>query len=302
MNSASKQTLVILAAVIFGLVPIYSQEPVFPPDGFAEGWRTKGPAREITAGDLPGYITTGFELYLEFGLTGLRIQEYQYSTETDEISLEAFEMENPDAALGLYLMKCETEFPVPEIDSQIRNSGDRFQIKLVKGNYYVTINNTGGKPAHMEVMIRLANLAMAKIPSMKPSDLFSLLPKESRVENSEKLFRGPYVLGTIYTLGEGDVLLQENKIFGVTAQYIYKNAPPNPDGTPVIFNRLMVRYPNDTSCQRAFAFLKVKLEGDKKVISTGKNELAFEDSRGKFGKVSFKGNTISIDVNLPGPN
>ncbi len=292
--------IAMLAAANFWLAaPAYGEEPVFPADGFIEGWKAKGPTREFTRSGLYGHIDGGSELFLEFGFEVLHVRKYQNLPGTEEISLETYRMESPEAALGIYLMKCGTETPVPGIDPAVRQTGDHYQFTLLKGSYFITVNNFNGNASIMPVMVRMANLVLENIPAAKPVDLFHLLPGENRVPGSEMLFRGTYSLQAIYTLGEGDVLLLENKIFGVTAQYRYKKDPVKPGENPGIFNRLVISYPDENSSQKAFTHLKANLDTYIKVISTGGNELTFEDYRGKFGRISMKKGIIFIEVNIP---
>jgi len=301
MNSVSNLTIIILAAVIFWqAVPAYGLEPVFPPDGFVKGWKAKGQTREFTHNGLYGHINGGSELFLEFGFEVLHVRRYQDSSGTEEISLETYRMKSPEAALAIYLMKCGAEVPVPGIDNQVRQTGDNYQVTLLKGSYFIAVNNFNGNASLIPVMVRMANLVLENIPPAKPVDLFHFLPGEDRVPGSEMLFRGPYSLQAIYTLGEGDVLLQENKVFGVTAQYLDKKNHANPGVNPETFNRLVIPYPDESSSQKAYAHLKANLDSYIKVISTGENELTFEDYRGKFGRISIKKEIISIEVNLPG--
>ena len=291
-----------LAAAVFGLaVPLFSRVE-FPPDGFVPGWHSKGQAREFTRNGLYGHIDGGSELFLEFGFIDLRLQKYQASSGNDEISLETYRMESPEAALGIYLMKCGTETPVPGLADQVRHTGDRYQITLLKGCYFITVNNFSGNSVYLPVMLEMAHQTLVQIPDVKPADLFALLPKENRVPGSEMLFRGPFSLQAIYTLGEGDVLLLENKIFGATAQYRYQN-PGAKSGDPAdTYNFLVVPYPDEISAQKAFSHLKANLDSYIQVFVNQKDRLTFKDYRGKFGWITQKGNQLYLEVNLPGIN
>jgi hypothetical protein len=304
MNNASNLTIImvvaLVAVILWQAVPAYGVEPVFPPNSFVEGWKAKGQTREFTRNGLYGHIDGGSELFLEFGFEVLHVRKYQDPSGTEEISLETYRMESPEAALAIYLMKCGTETLVPGIDNQVRHTGDRYQFTLLKGSYFITVNNFNGNASVMPAMIRMANLVLENIPPVKPVDLFHFLPGEDRVPGSEMLFRGPYSLQAIYTLGEGDVLLLGNKVFGVTAQYLHKKKHANPGVNPETFNRLVIPYPDESSGQKAYAHLKANLDTYIKVISIGENELTFEDYRGKFGRISIKKEIISIEVNLPG--
>lgn len=305
MKTSSYLSIVIIVASFFlAAVPTYGEEPVFPGDGFVEGWKISGKIREFSRSGLYGHINGGSELFLEFGFHVLHVRKYQGSNENeeDEISIETYKMESPEAALGIYLMKSGSAPPVPGIDKtvkQVRSNGDSRQIMLLKGNYFVIINNFSGKSSLMSVMVRLANQTLEKIPSAKPLDLLTLLPEENRVPGSEMLFRGPYSLEAIYTLGNGDVLQLDNKIFGVTAQYVYNKTTTRPKAEPETYNQLLVCYPSKISSQKAFSYLKANLDSYILVLKKSNDRLTFKDYRGKFGEIFLKGDIIHIKVNLP---
>ncbi len=263
----------------------------FPANGFVEGWQKKGPVRQFTRNGLYGHINGGSELFLEFGFEILRLQKYQNGS--DEISVEAYRMESAEAALAIYLMKCGKETPVPGIPA--RNTGDHHQITLLKGNYFVTVNNFGGKSSLLPVLLKLANETLKNLPDRKPADLFALLPKQNRVNGSELLIRGYYSLQSIYTLGEGDVLLLKNKIFGAAAEY-------KEDGKEDTFQRIVVRYPDETYAQEAFSHLRANLDSYIQVLENHENFLSFKDYRGKYGKVSLEKDLLHIFINLSKPS
>jgi hypothetical protein len=286
--------------VLFLAVPLFSAA-VFPPDGFMPGWKSKGQVREFTRNGLYGHINGGSELFLEFGFIVLRLQKYQAPGDSDEISIETYRMESPEAALGIYLMKCGSETPVPGIHDQVRQTGDRYQITLLKGCYFITVNNFSGNPAYIPVMVKMANQTLDQFPATQPADLFSLLPGENRVPGTELLFRGPFSLQAIYTLGEGDLLLLENKIFGVTAQYRYPHPGTEPGKKEETYNYLAVRYPDKTTAKEAFSYLKANLDPYIQVLTNHNHRFTFKDYQGKYGQVSLKEDQLQLRVNLPEP-
>ncbi|MCP5102612.1 MAG: hypothetical protein GY950_04495 [bacterium] len=267
----------------------------FPGDGFAAGWQKKGRVRDFNRNGLYGHINGGSELFLEFGFKTLRLQ--RYADGPDEISIEMYQMESAEAALAIYLVKCGDEAPVPgnhlKPGEGVRNTGDHQQVMLLKGNFYITINNFSGKRSMLPVMAAMAHRVLEKIPAAKPGGLLSLLPRENRVDHSELLIRGLYSLQSVYTLGEGDVLLLMNKIFGVTAQY--------KDGEKGTYNRIIVQYPDEAYAQKAYSHLSSNLDSYITVLKNEKNELTFKDYRGKFGRVFLKKEVLHIFFNMETP-
>ena len=282
----------LIIVLLVGFLTAFPQPPAaleFPADGFVEGWQKKGQMREFTRNGLYGHINGGSELFLEFGFQVLHLQKYHNGT--DEISIETYRMDSAEAALGIYLMKCGNETPVPGITE--RTSGDHYQIMVLKGNHYVKVNNFSGKSSLQPVMLELANRTLKKLPGKKPADLFTLLPRENRVEGSELLIRGPYSLQSIYTLGEGDILLLKNKIFGVTAQYQWEKDKSHS------CNRILIRYPGKEYARKAYAHLLANLDTYITVLENQKNTLLFKDFKGKLGRISLTDNRLLITFNLP---
>lgn len=281
---------------IFFFHPVYATDGGdirFPPDGFAPGWQKKGPVQEFDRNGLYGHINGGSELFLEFGFENLRLQKYHCAG--DEISIEVYRMDIPESALGIYLARCGKETPVPGIT--VRHTGDFSQIMLLHGNYFLVIDNFTGKATLLPVMVQLAGETLKCLPGQKEkkddfNHLFSLLPLENRVPGSELLVRGYYSMQSIYTLGEGDILLLKNKIFGITAEYKDQHG-----GT---YNRLVVRYPDEAYARQAFSYLRANLDSYIRVLEneSRENSFSFKDYRDKYGRVSLEKQTISIEFNL----
>jgi len=269
--------------------PDTGKRAIFPGDNFAEDWKIKGEIREFTSNGLYGHIDGGAELFLEFGFQNLLIRKYENGT--DEISIEVYRMENAEAALGIYLMKCGDEKPVQGIPA--RNTGDPYQITILKGNNFILINNFNGKESLVPAMVRLTGGILAKLSEagdVKPEDLFSVLPEEGRVKGSELLIRGMYSLQSVYVLGEGDILLLKDKIFGAIAQYKGK------DNTT--YNQLAVKYPDAGYSRNAFSHLLANLDSYIKVKEKKDDFFTFTDYKGKSGNVLLKGETLRIIFNL----
>jgi hypothetical protein len=277
-----------LAAFFLTSVGVGAQ---FPPNGFAEGWQKKEPFQEFDRNGLYGHINGGSELFLEFGFENLLVQTYRNNS--DDIAVEVYRMDLPQSALGIYLLKCGRETPIPGVP--VRNTGDYNQIMFLHGNYFLIINNLVGKSSLLPVMVQLAGEMLKLLPGNKEknpdfSQLFSILPLENRVAGSELLVRGYYSLQSIYTFGEGDILLLENNIFGVAAQYKDKNGG--------LYNRLEVRYPDEPYARKAFLNLRANLDSYIRVLSGSENSFTFKDYRDKYGWASLEKEILSIQFNL----
>jgi hypothetical protein len=263
-----------------------SQQLEFPDNDFFPGWLKDGKPLKFIQQDLYNYINGGSELFLEFGFDVLHVQKY-YRGE-DELAVEAYRMQSPEAALGIYLMKCGKETPIPELTT--RNTGDRYQFMILKGEYFILINNYTAKESLLAVMVELANRTIDSIAERKTADFFSILPEKDLIKGSERLIRGLYSLQSIYTLGQGDILLLNKKIFAVAADYKGK------DGE--ISSRIMIKYPDISYAKKAYAHILANLDPYLNVIEEKDKYFSFRDYQQKIGIISLDKNILQVHVNI----
>ena len=264
-----------------------AEEVVLPGDDFFPGWKRSGPSVTFVKADLFNHIDGGAELFLEFGFEKVAIQHYKKGSA--ELTLEVYEMELPESALGVYLMKCGRETLFPEIPA--RNSSEAAQATILHGRHFLLVNNFSGGEELRPAMIALAKAVLAKIPNVLASGrLFELLPSNDRLAGSERLIRGPVVLQPYFTFGEGDILQLEGKIFGAVASY--REAPE------AVYTRFVIPHPDEVRAGAVYKNLLANLDPYLKVLETREGAFVFEDYREKFGLVELKGSTLDIRVNL----
>ncbi len=262
---------------------------VIPGDGFAPGWARSEAARTFAGNRLFDHIDGGAELYLEFGFETLVLQ--RYAKGEDELVLEIYEMSGPESALGLYLMKCGTETPLAEIPA--RNSSEAAQFTILKGRYFLHVNNPSGRDDLVPAMAALAGRALETLPDERPADLFSMLPAEGLVPASALLFRGPVGLQSVATLGEGDILDQRGSLFGASGTY---------DGPRTGRHSLIVvAYPDAARAAGAFGGLLARLDPYLKVVKKGSTRFVFEDFKKEYGLAELEADRIEISVGLASP-
>ncbi len=260
--------------------------PAIPEPGFAPGWAKAGPLRTFTGQDLFNQIDGGAELFLELGFAQLRLQAY--ARDKAELTLNAYEMESAASALGIYLMKMGRETPFPEVAA--RNSGEEAQVTILKGRYFIQVDNLGDVPATKAEAAALANAFLAGVADETAATPLDALPAEGKVPGSERLVRGPYGLQPYFTFGEGDILQLGGRIFGVVANY-----GESPDA---VFLRFIIPYAEEAQAGSVYENLLANLDPYLKVLETREGAFVFEDHRGKFGIVERKGSNLSIRVNL----
>jgi len=255
---------------------------ILPLEDFAPGWKTSGLPRTFIQKDLFNHIDGGAELFLEFGFEKLLVQSY-----TDgkaELTLELYEMTEPAAALGIFLMNAGRESPWPEIP--VRNSSEDAQIAAVKGRFFLKVNNFESGAVLRPAMAALAKAALAGIADDPTGDVFASLPGQKRISGSERLIRGPVGLQPYFTFGEGDILGLKGKIFGALADY------KGDDGST--FTRLIVVYPSSSAAKEVLENLRANLDPYLKITATRPDGFDFVDFQSKRGVVERRSGILDI--------
>lgn len=279
-----KTFILILCLGVYGL---YSGTGIIlPGDNFFPGWKKSSKARFFKKADLFNHINGAAELFLEFGFADLQVQRYR--GEKEEISLELYRMENPTAALGIYLYKCGKETPAPGISA--RNSADPYQFTIVKGNYFLQVNNPSGEKTMLPVMKSLAACVLEKIPAGSPVKLLNILPQRDLIPGSITIARGPYALQKIFFFGEGDILLLKGRVFAAAGDY--------KEGADGRYTLILIPFPNQQAAASAYMNLVTYLDPYLEILTRRETGFTFKDFQKKYGIVKVAGPFISIKVNL----
>ncbi|MBN1212643.1 MAG: hypothetical protein JXA92_08705 [candidate division Zixibacteria bacterium] len=276
--------LLVLQAISLAESP---DAPVLPADGFEAGWERAEQTRVFHKNDLYGHIDGGAELFLEFGFEKLLVQKYKNSP--DEIDLEIYEMTEPAAALGIYLMKCGRETPLENIPA--RNTGNAYQTTVVKNNFFIQVNSFSGDEKFLPVMGKLARQTLKSIAESEPFTLFDLLPKENLVPGSELLLRGQYALQPIYTFGAGDIFQLKGEIFGISGSYRIDSVES--------FTLIIIPYPDNKAAASAFNHVLNNLDPYLEITDKLKDRFIFKDYRDRFGDIVLKNDILEIRFDLP---
>lgn len=247
------------------------------------GWQVES-SKTYSSENLYGYIDGGAELFLEFGFKELRI--VRLTRDKAQLSVEMYRMTELLSALGIYLAKCAPETPMAGVLP--RNSGDRYQLALVQGCWFIFINNFDGKKEHLPLMRQLANKLAAQIPDKMMAWPCSL-PEQGLVRDSIRLARGPVALQPVYTLGEGDILQLNRKVWAMVADYKVQ-------GKTEIWIR--VKYVDEKSSRNVFTSLLENLDPYLKVIRKNETDILFQDYAGEYGTILLSGRMLNIRVHL----
>ena len=272
---------------IFVLVGfVFGSQVIIPQDDFASDWKRSGKPSTFIKVDLFNHIDGGAELFIEYGFEKLLVQRYTLGK--SELTLEIYEMESPEAALGIYLMKSGPETPVAGIHA--RNSGEKSQLTILKSKYFVYVNNFDGDARNLPAMVALANIALESIREVPTEGLLGQLPKEAQVGRSQRLIRGPVALQPFYTFGEGDIFQLQGKIFGVLADYRGEG--------DALYTWLIIPFPDQKQALSVYENLRANLDPYLKILSTRANGFVFVDFKRKYGVVELIGSKLDIRFNL----
>ena len=271
--------------ILFFCAQLFAGEPNMPPANFAEGWVKKDQEITFTADDLYGHINGGAELFLEMGFQKLTVQNY--TNGKNELSLEVYEMDSSLSALGIYLQKCGKE--KAENVVQARNTMNVFQLLALKNKYYIQVNNFSGDSAYAEAMIKLANGFLSDVRSYEFDDAFSILPKNGRIEGSERIIRGPYSLQRIYTFGDGDMLNLGGQIFAFMAKYKIDDE---------IYTQIYAAYSDPDEARMVLLKIRNNLDSYLEAVSEKEDRFTFKDYKDQFGIVAHLNNSIIIKTGL----
>jgi hypothetical protein len=276
----------LLLFAIFLLAEVPAAALDFPGDNFSPGWVRSGASEKHDPAGLYNVIDGGAELFLEMGFVDLQVQKY--ARDGSEIAVEAYRMENGAAALGIYLIKCSRETPLPGIAA--RHSGDRFQIALLKDNYFIFINNFNGREDLLPVMTALAAQLDRSIPAGVPVRELDVLPAQNQVPGTALLLRGPYSLQAVYTLGDGDILQLGGKIFAAAAVYREVSGPS--------YTMIVAPYADAALARGAFDNLRGHLDRYIQVVGAGADFFNFKDFQNDFGRAELRANRLVILVKM----
>ena len=80
-------------------------------------------------------------------------------------------------------MKMGRETPFAEVAA--RNSSEESQLTIVKGRYFVQVDNLGDVPASKAEAVALANAFLSRVPEEAAVTPLDTLPAEGRVPGSD---------------------------------------------------------------------------------------------------------------------
>lgn len=261
---------------------------LLPPDDFMPGWHRDGEPQVYRGAELFGHINGGSEIFLELGFDHLHIQHF-CDGEGQAVTAEIYVMDDPVAALGIYLIRINgREQPNPGILQ--RHSTNPRQVTVVVGNLLVISTNPSGLSSLNPISTELARQIAKLAPQPRPVDPFAALPDEGRIHHSERVIAGPFTLSELFTLGSGDVLSLATAKRAVAADYAVEGGDP--------ITLIAVTHSNAAAARTALRHLTNHLDSYLEPIETTDTRLVFEDHWGKFGEARVVKSKVEVRLNL----
>ena len=158
---------------------------LLPEDGAIAGWKIAPGSKIFKPEDLWEQIDGQAEFYLDYGFRQLLTADYTPSKGTHFITLEIYQMENPDDAFGIYAAERSPEEHFLQGEFQ-GYSGKNF-LNFWKGSCYVKLASVQNDSDMGATLLELSGIIAKKIkgPNTEPA-LFSSFPERSRVKRSER--------------------------------------------------------------------------------------------------------------------
>lgn len=167
----------------------------------AGAWKAKEPARVFKKDKLFDFIDGGAEIYYEYGFARAATREYLNGE--DSVTVDVFEMSNPEAAFGIFSNERDPEGANPGIGDDCAASPGRLVFRqaayYVRGLYY-------GESEDAPVLGLFGRKVSSLIGNRAaPPRILSILPEGADARKA-MLVSGPLALRNFYPLGENDLL------------------------------------------------------------------------------------------------
>ncbi|NOZ12274.1 MAG: hypothetical protein GXO69_01345 [Acidobacteria bacterium] len=243
------------------------------------GWQIE--SRETFSPEtLCRHIDGAAELLLEFGFK--KMTAARLSRKGSQFSVEIYQMAGPLSALGIYLNRCAPETPIAGVIP--RNSGDSFQLELVKSACFIVINRFDKNRKSLPLMEKLANKLAAEIPNIKVKWPCTL-PEKGKIKGSVRLARGPLALRPVLSFGEDDVLRLHGKTWAVIADYRVRKGKET---------LIRINYQDEKKSRAVFISLLENPNSRMKISRKNDTSFVFRNNDNEKAIVQRHGNILDI--------
>ena len=209
--------LAIFTACASSPMPSREFETLLPSDAQISPWRKNGPPAIFKKDRLFEHINGGAEIYFEYGFHRAVTQEYVHGDKS--IIVEIYEMNDSDAAFGIYSTQRDYKLPALMIGSD----GIQFDHHAAfwQDCYVVVVMASTPDKVSKEALNQLAQRISSSIGKTSPlPELVQHLPKSNMVPRSQGFIKGILGLNSQYYLAQENVLdLGNENVQGAFATY-----------------------------------------------------------------------------------
>ena len=224
--------------------PLQKLEVFLPDKGELQNWKAENPPQIYKGEDLYLYIDGGAEIYHEYGFKQVLIQDYK-SAAGKSLTLEIFEMANPECAFGIYTFKSSGKGKAIAVgqDGQL----EEYYLNFWKGSFLVTLTGFDSRPEVIRGLLLIAKSVEAKIKTQgRRLSLVEIFPKEWLPISRLIYLKGVLGLNNNYSFFARDVFrFKEAVVGGIHG------------GQSKIF---IFRYSSQEECRQRFQEVKAAFE------------------------------------------
>jgi len=256
-------------------------ETLLPSNTEISPWRKNGPPANFRKDRLFEYINGGAEVYFEYGFHQAVTQEYVRGDKS--IIVEIYEMNDSDAAFGIYSIQRDYKLP----DLKIGSDGTQFDNHAAfwQDRYVVVVMESIPDTVSKEVLNRLAKKISLQIgKTSEPPKLVEYLPKNNMVPRSQGFINGILGLNSQYYLAQENVFeLGYENVEGAFATYRINSEEAH---------LLIVQYDGSEKSKVKEAVVQKIFSGKYK---TGKGDPSiYKDKKGRFYSAKSVNNFLCV--------
>lgn len=259
-----------------------SMEKLLPADSQISPWTKSGKPDIYKKQKLFNYIDGGADIYLEYGFNQVISQEYMY--EEESIVVDIYEMNDPEAAFGIYSIHRDAHKP----PANVGDDGTEFdyQITFWQDRYYVILLGYSTDKETKNVLRNFAKNISARIPGhAKPPQIIHFLPKKFRIPRSESSLEGMLAVNSRLYLGQKNILnIDGNTVTAACASYKKESDTAQ---------LLLVNYTHNGDSEKHEDIVRKAFAKKYKAISPAKKAI-FQDGKNRFYKVKAVKNMLFI--------
>ncbi|NIA29986.1 MAG: hypothetical protein GWP06_08765 [Actinobacteria bacterium] len=277
--------MMVFTAPLYPVSFMTSDEPMeklLPADSQIAPWTKSGKPEIYKSRELFNYIDGGADIYLEYGFSQVISQEYSY--EEESIVADIYEMNDPEAAFGIYSIHRDAHKPA----AHVGDDGTEFdyQITFWQDRYYVILLGYSSDKETKNVLQNFAKKISAHIPGhANPPQIIHFLPKKFRVPRSESSLQGMLAVNSKLYLGQKNIL----NIDGDTVTAACASYKRESDTAQL----LLVKYAHNGDSERHENIIRKAFEKKYKSIGSAKKAI-FKDGKNRFYKVKAVKNMLFI--------